>query len=360
MKKIILILALVMLSVTSYGQFGKWSASGEYGIQMVGDKTAVQGDQFAHYGLGLRYNVNEIVGIGLTGGYDKTSLKEELDPIIINGITKRTFGPDYNLKYSRVNLEGYVNAFKWLDLYSKRFTVLLHGGPGVSFIKGDGYKQTVGNFRAGTTMLYKLTDRFALMGDFSGTANVNQTMKLDGSNESVNTGINSNIYNASVGLTFYLDKKAKLPHADWYVKPDVIPVINNYNEKVYPTTTKVIEYAVKGDCNCENEVSEYVFFDHDEYVIRDTELNAIYKVYAELEDNAETKLVIKGWASPTSSTDEYNQKLSENRSDVLYNKYIDMGIDSSRISFDSYGKDFNKLKETVHDVARRVELIVVK
>jgi outer membrane protein OmpA-like peptidoglycan-associated protein len=355
MKKIILILALVMLSVTSYGQFGKWSASVEYGNQMVDDKTAFQNDDFAHYGLGLRYNVSEIVGFGLTGAYDKTTL---FDSEWVDG-EEIPFG-SYDFKYSRVNIEGYINAFKWLDVYSPRWTVLLHAGPGISSLNGDGYKQTVLNIRGGGTLLYKLTDRLALNADFSTTGNVNQTMRFAGQNSSINTGINSTISNASIGLTFYLGKKAKLPHADWYVKPDVAPVINNYNKNVYPTTTKVIEYAVKGECKCDAPVSEYVFFDHDLYNIRDTELNAIYKVFAELENHEDATLIIRGWASPTSSTNEYNQTLSENRSNTLYQKFLDLGIDSSRINFDSFGKDFDKGKESVHDVARRVELIVLK
>jgi len=353
MKKIILILAFLMLTVTSYGQFSKWSVSGEYGNQMVGDKTAVQVDQFNHFGLGLRYNISEIVGIGLTGAYDNTSLSED------DGLT------EYDFKYSRVNAEGYVNVFKWVDVYSKRFTVLVHGGPGISFINGNDYKQDVLNFRGGATLLYKVTDRLALMGDFSTTSNVNQTMKLDGSGPSVNTGINSNVTNASIGLTFYLGKKEKLPHADWYVKPEVIPVVNNLTEvtnNTYPVTEYNEENIIDiiNNYNAIQPISEYVFFDHDEYDIRDTELNAIYKVYTELIKNDDYNLIIKGWASPTSSTDEYNKELSENRSNRLYNKFIDMGIDSLRIDFESYGKDFNKLPENVHDVARRVELIVIK
>jgi len=167
MKKIILILALVMLSVTTYGQeFNKWALSGEFGNQMVGDKTAVIVDEFNHFGLGLRYNINEIVGVGLTGGYDFTSLSEELK--------SGSFGPEYDFEYGRVNLEGYINAFKAVDLYSKRWTVLFHGGTGLSFIKSDGIrydyenirdgksynefnnKETVVNIRGGGTLLYKI------------------------------------------------------------------------------------------------------------------------------------------------------------------------------------------------------------
>lgn len=361
MKKIILILALVMLSITTYGQeveYNRWAISGEYGNQMIGDKTAVTVDNFSHFGLGVRYNVNDIVGVALTGGYDFTKLVEELE----NG----EYGTPYDLEYGRVNFEGYVNAFKVVDLYSKHWTVLLHGGPGVGFIKGDSpefgiNRETVVNVRGGVSLLYKVSKRVALYGDFSTTSNIQQKNKFDGSGEKTNTGMSSNISNISVGLKFYLGKKDKngnvKEHADWYQKPDVVPVIN------YPVTyrdTVLIEKTIlKENCDCNTEpTSEYVFFDHDKNDIRDTELNAIYKVFASLDENPTYTLVIKGFASPTSSSDEYNYKLSERRSFELLNKFVNMGIDRSRISFEFYGKDKPRSELNVHDVARRVELIV--
>jgi len=353
MKKIILVIALIMLTVTtSYGQYNKWSVSGEYGNQMVDDKTAISIDKFDHFGLGLRYNINDMVGVGLTGGYDKTVLSED------NGLT------EYDFKYSRLNAEGYLNAFKILDIYSKRFTVLFHGGPGVSVLNGDGYEQKVLNIRGGSTLLFKISNRIALSGDFSITSNINQLSKFDGSGPSVNTGINSNVSNASIGLTFYLGKK-KQPHADWYKRPDIVPVINNLTEVVnntYPVTeydeTNIID-IIKNYITLQPN-SEYVFFLHDKSDIRDSELNAIQKVYAQLEGNPTWKVVIKGYASPTSSSSEYNQKLSERRSNEVLNKLVGMGIDSKRISVTSYGKDVARSDENVHDVARRVELLVTK
>lgn len=352
MKKIILIVALLMLSVTSYGQFGKWSASGEYGMQMVGDKTAVSVDNFDHFGLGLRYNISEIIGVGLTSGYDKTILSED------NGLT------EYDFKYLRFNAEGYINTFKWVDVYSKRFTVLLHGGPGISFLNGDGYKQTVLNFRGGVTVLYKISNKLAITGDFSTTSNVNQTMKLDGSGPSVNTGINSNVSNASIGLTFYLNKKNK-KHADWYNKPkdttttiNLTHVVNRYN--TYPTVRETnIEQVIKNVINNSDE-SQFVFFDNAKHNIKDTEYNAIYRAYHALDIDKDKRLIIIGYASATKDSDEKNQKLSERRTNELKTYIIDMGIDPSRITFDSKGKDNMRAKENVFGIARRVELLIVK
>ena len=366
MKKIILILALVMLSITTYGQdFNRWAISGEIGNQLVADKTAVSVDNFIHFGIGARYNVNELVGFGVTAGFDSTSLFEEI--FTDDGAF---FGPEYNFDYARINAEAYVNAFKVVDLYSKRWTVLFHGGPGISRIstKGDRlddlesltsfrHNETLFNLRGGATLLYKISPKFVLYGDVSTTSNINQQYKFNGGGNVSNTGINANITNVSVGLTVYLGDKDK-EHADWYVPEPVTPTITNVTTvNEYPKTE--ITQIIEKPCNCKTEpTSEYVFFDHDKHNIKETELNAIYKVYAELDNNPAFKLVIKGYASPTSSSDEYNQKLSERRSNTLYKKFVAMGIDGSRITFESFGKDKERSQEFVHDVARRVELLV--
>lgn len=370
MKKIILILALLMLSITINAQdYNKWAISGEFGNQMVADESAVSGEDFSHFGLGIRYNLNEIVGVGLTGGYDFTSLYEEYN---MDG--ESFYGPEYDFEYGRVNLEGYLNAFKALDLYSKNWTVLFHGGPGASFIKSKGlrldenaetesfrYKQTLLNLRGGASILYKISRSVVAYADFSMTSNVNQPRKFNGNPtiKVTNAGMSSNISNISVGLTLYLGKKDK-EHADWYVAEPIKPTVTHVTTiNEYPTTevTKVIEKT----CDCDTEpTSEYVFFDHDKDVIRDTELNAIYKAYAELDENPDYKLIIKGFASPTSSSADYNQKLSERRTNTLKIKFIKMGIDESRITTGSYGKDLARDAEIVHDVARRVELLIVK
>jgi OmpA-OmpF porin, OOP family len=362
MKKLILILALLMLSITTYGQeYNKWAVSGEFGNQMIGDKTAISVDNFYHFGAGVRYNLNEIVGVGLTGGFDSTMLVEELE---LGG-----FGSAYDFEYTRINAEGYLNAFKAVDLYSKNWTVLFHGGPGVGLIKSDSpefgeNRETVLNLRGGVSLLYKVSKRVALYGDFSTTSNVQQKQKFDGSGRKTNNGMSSNISNVSVGLKFYLGKKGK-EHADWYQKPEVVPVVNNVVNE-YITNNQEIKFTQK-EFNeyyetylSLNPQSQFVFFDHDKYNVKETELNAIYKVFAQLDENSSWKLVIKGFASPTSSSDEYNQKLSENRSNELFQKFVDMGIDKSRISFEAFGKDKKRSKEFVHDVARRVELIVKK
>ena len=369
MKKILILIAILFVTITVTAQdYNRWAISGEFGNQMVADESAVSVDQFNHFGLNIRYNLNEIVGLGLTGGYDFTTLQEEYT----DGVNPAYFGQPYDFEYGRVNLEGYINAFKAVDLYSKRWTLLLHGGPGASFIKTKGnrldvatendalgfnHKETVLNLRGGASLLYKVSKRIALYGDFSTTANVNQTSKFDGSGLVTNAATSALVSNVSVGLTVYLGKKGR-EHADWYVAPPVVlpePIVNN----TFTSPTTIIREEANCDCNTE-PISEYVFFDHDKDVIRPTELNAIYKAFASLNKNPSYQLSILGYASPTSSSSDYNQKLSERRTKALKDKLVKMGLDESRIETGSFGKDLGRNNEIVHDVARRVELLITR
>jgi outer membrane protein OmpA-like peptidoglycan-associated protein len=79
-----------------------------------------------------------------------------------------------------------------------------------------------------------------------------------------------------------------------------------------------------------------------------------------LRQDSTLTLVIKGWASPTSSSADYNLQLSKTRAGVVKNKYVDMGLDASRITLDYKGKDYNYSVDNVYDVARRVELILIR
>lgn len=376
MKKILILIAILFATITVTAQdYNRWAISGEFGNQMVADESALSVDQFSHFGLGVRYNLNEIVGVGLTGGYDFTSLQEEYT----DGVNPAYFGQPYDFEYGRVNLEGYINAFKAVDLHSKRWALLFHGGPGASFIKTKGnrldvatenealafkHKETVLNLRGGVSLLYKVSKRIALYGDFSTTANVNQTSKFDGSGLVTNAATSALVTNISVGAKIYLGKKGR-EHADWYVAEPIEPIVNNTVVNNV-TNNPVVNFSQEQfDEYYETYValqpiSEYVFFDHDKYDIKGTELNAIYKVYVQLIKNPSWSLTIQGFASPTSSSSEYNFKLSEKRTNALKVKFIEMGLDESKITTNSFGKDEDRANEIVHDVARRVELIITK
>lgn len=347
MKNIIIILVFIFSTTLTFGQYNKWAVDFEYGNHKVDDESAITVDKSTHFGAGLRYNFNPKVGLGLTAAFD-------------NGILEDFDGFAVDLDYSRVNLEAYLNVFKILDLHSNYFTLIAHGGPGFSKIEsGSGYSENIFNIHGGVTGLLKLGNRVALKADFSTTGNISQSKTMDGSFDISNTGINSTLHNVSVGLVFYLGKK-KTVHADWYKAEPVVPVIIEKQPIINNYITKPIKQVVK-NCDCEYVGHEYMFFEHDkDYVEGIDQLTSLYKIFVVLNENPNYKLKIIGWASATSSTGEYNLALSKRRADNLREKLINMNIDPSRIKASANGKDFDYSTESVHDIGRRIELIVTK
>jgi outer membrane protein OmpA-like peptidoglycan-associated protein len=353
MKKLILIMMVLFVSIYSYGQekaYSNWSADLELGNSTVNDESAKSYDTYnalSHVGVGIRYNFNPKFGLGLRGGYDN------LDLVAFNG-------DNVELQYKRINIDANVDLFKMLDLYSDWFTLQVHGGPGVGFIKtNNSYRETVAMLNGGVTGLFRIKNRSAIRLDFSTTANIAQNMTLDGTTNTSNDGVSSTIHNISVGYVYYFGKGASKgkKHADWAKNTQstiIVSNITNENPTVY--ITNVIEKS----CDCKYLTSEYIFFDNDKSDIKSTELNSIYKISEQLRSDKTLTLVIKGWASPTSDSAKRNLELSKNRADRVRAKYIDMGVDASRITLDYNGKDYNYSVNNVHDVARRVELILVR
>ena len=350
MKKHILLLSMFLMTTIMFSQeFKKWAFDIEGGIHSINDESAVDANTAYYLGAGLRYNFNPTFGLGARVGYN------DMELISIEGINAST-------SILRINTDASVNLFRVLNLYSPWFTMLAHGGPGVAFISGDNnYEETVLNNQIGITGLFKVTNRVALKLDYTIASNISQQRTLDGIYANNNFGVTSTIHSASIGAVFYIGNQKETnhkEHADWYIKDPSYTVINNNPTTVVKETVTIREDAI---CNCDKDSqSEYVFFDHDKYDIKETELNAIYKAYAQLEEHPSYRLIIKGFASPTKSSAYYNQRLSERRSEELRLKYKLMGLDMTRVTIESYGKDISRSDEFVHDAARRVELIVVK
>ena len=103
-----------------------------------------------------------------------------------------------------------------------------------------------------------------------------------------------------------------------------------------------------------------VLFDYDSARVRPSEVSKIDAVAAYLKSNP-GKLVIEGHCDER-GTAEYNRALGERRALAARGELINLGIDASRISTISYGKD--RPAEMAHDEAgwgknRRCEFVVV-
>jgi outer membrane protein OmpA-like peptidoglycan-associated protein len=345
MKKV-LILALIMLTSTlSFGQgdFNKWAVSGEFGVHAVSDQSALVTDMFNHYGVGVRYNINEIVGVGLRGGLDNIHLE--------------TIEGDYvNMDYKRVNMEASISLFEILRLRHKNINFLLHGGPGIAFVDTNtGYEGRMMNVTGGMTALVKLSSSLAFQIDYTSSVHLSQDRTLDGAFDINNAGINSVVDNLSAGFVVYFGKKNR-EHADWYVPEPIEPIVPVINNITQVTEVREITKVVEQKCDC--IIREFVFFEHDKFEVLQSERNSITQIVKYLTDNPDAKLLINGYASPTKSSADYNLELSSKRINAVVAKLELMGIPSSRIKTFAGGKDFNYSDEDIQEMGRRVELII--
>lgn len=345
MKTILSLVMMLCVVAVSTAQYNKWAVSAEFGGHVVGDESAQVTNNYNHFGGDVRLNLSERFALGISAGYDNLDLLNfEGSPV--------------NTDYYRANFEGTVEIFDMLHLQSNAVTLLGHGGPGVARIStSTGYDDYMFQVAGGLTALVKLSRNFALKLDYTGVVNVNHERTFDGYTDISNVGVNSTISNFSGGIVLYPNKKGnKKQHADWYDPAPIEYVQNHVVNNFY--TIQEIKEASKADCNC--EILEFVFFEHDKDAIKDTGLNAITKIYTYLKNNPTAKLSIVGYASATKSSDDYNIDLSNRRALNTLKKIREMGIDASRITISGEGKDQNWSNEFIHDMARRVELIIVK
>ena len=187
------------------------------------------------------------------------------------------------------------------------------------------------------------------------TAQFDQNRTLDGYFATRNTQSNSFVNNLSVGLAFYLNNKDEDEvHADWYVPERLVDTVYVKTQTIIREKTRVLPAPVvnKG-CDC--ILNENIFFEHDSDVINSTGLNALAKTIEYINEGSEVTLI--GYASATSSSDEYNLELSKRRVNSVKEKLVSAGANANKIKTEFKGKDFSK-NEDVHDLARTVKIIV--
>ena len=159
--------------------------------------------------LGIRYMFNNKFGIKTDFGF--------------NSFTGKDDTASFDSKYYRVNIQGVINLGRIMsfETWTKSIGLLAHGGVGLSFLERQDptyVKDRMGNFLIGLTGQIKLSERIALTGDFTAIANADQSVAFDGNSPNEIRGFNGGLFIGTVGLTFYLGKKAK--HADWVVYND--------------------------------------------------------------------------------------------------------------------------------------------
>lgn len=414
MKKIIFSLILLG-AITANAQernYNQWSVEAEAGVHKPsnpfspGYSTATP--SLLQGGLGVRYMMNEKFGVKLDAGY--------------NNIKSNDDSQEFETNYYRTSLQGVVNMGSVLNFrsWTNNFNVLFHGGMGYAvnkpkypndFDKGD----QMLHLMAGVTPQFKLSDRLALTGDLSVIGNANHANTWDGA-QPLNTvvdnnqlrGLNGMLVNASVGLTFYLGKKAI--HADWYSKEDVImSKLDSLDQRLSKVETDMVDtdqdgiadyldkepntvvgaavdskgravdvnndgipdtmlvpldarYASKGDTQGGNIIKELidngyvnVYFRFNSTTPEDYSLQSVNYLIIYMNENPGSKAELIGYADELGDV-SYNQKLSEKRAVKVQELLVAAGIDAARLTVRGGGEDTSVDKNSTgaRQLVRRV------
>ncbi|WP_318640419.1 OmpA family protein [Flavobacterium ardleyense] len=222
MKKHLLLLAMLSLGFVANAQEEEKSAKdyNKFSIEANGGLTKANNplaDGFytdiapLHVDLGVRYMFNPKFGLRLQVGYDKMKGNDESIP--------------FETEYMNANLQGVVNLGRIMDFesWTKNFNVQFHTGVGYAQLDGDRFEKSDNtmNFIVGLTGQLKLSERIALNADFSMLNNTGQDKNTwDGTTPNPEIrGFDGTLYNATLGIAFYLGKHAK--HADWTTNADL-------------------------------------------------------------------------------------------------------------------------------------------
>ncbi|MDO9276167.1 MAG: OmpA family protein [Lutibacter sp.] len=414
MKKIIFSLILLgAITVNAQERnYNQWSVEAEAGVHKAANPFSpgysTSTPSLWQGGLGVRYMMNEKFGVKLDAGY--------------NNIKSSDDSQEFETNYYRTSLQGVVNMGSVLNFrsWTNNFNILFHGGMGYAvnkpkypndFDKGDHML----NFIAGVTPQLKLNDRIALTGDLSVIGNANHANTWDGA-QPLNTvvdnnqlrGINGMLVNASVGLTFYLGKKAI--HADWYSEEDVImSKLDSLDQRLSKVENDMVDtdqdgiadyldqepntvanaavdskgravdvnndgipdtmlapldarYASKGDTQGGNIIKELidngyvnVYFRFNSTTPEDYSLQSVNYLIIYMNENSGSKAELIGYADELGDA-SYNQKLSEKRAIKVQEILVAAGIDAARLTVRGGGEDTSVDKNSpgARQLVRRV------
>jgi OOP family OmpA-OmpF porin len=143
-----------------------------------------------HAELGYRMMLNELVGYKITGGFDKIGNATDGSSI------------EFTSNYVRFSFQGVVDMGQVLRFrdFMRRFTILVHGGPGFSNLWNDaGQSGSMLNLTAGLVPQLKLSDKFRVFADFTRVRHVYQQVTFDLQSSHEQLGFDGWIANISLG-----------------------------------------------------------------------------------------------------------------------------------------------------------------
>lgn len=138
------------------------------------------------------------------------------------------------------------------------------------------------------------------------------------------------------------------------------PVIGE-SYQTFDNEEKIVEADKKAESQVEEvEVKDRIFFDYDSYSINNSAKEILDIQVAWLNSETSIKIMVEGHCDER-GTREYNIALGEKRANSVKKYLISKGIDSSRISVTSYGKErpaFFGSSESVMSKNRRAVTVV--
>lgn len=163
-----------------------------------------------HLDLGIRYMLTSKFGVKLDFASDKISNQ--------SGSASLPF----KTQQYRIGFQGVINAGRILNFeeFSNNIGLLTHAGFQASrLISNKGISKGNSEYdyglMFGITPQIKITNNFVFTLDFTLLSNVRQNLNWDGSNSAQSNNLSGQMYNTSLGFTYYLGKNEK--HADWYL-----------------------------------------------------------------------------------------------------------------------------------------------
>jgi OOP family OmpA-OmpF porin len=372
MKKIVIIMAFSLGLTSLQAQIEKEKNTVDYNkwsVELGGGVNKPQRPMTSDYftstpnfyvgDLGVRYMFNNKFGLKADFGY--------------NSFTGKNNSVDFDSKYYRADLQAVANLGRIMNFetWTNTFGLLGHAGFGLAQLENKDLhvKDRMGNFIAGVTGQVRLSDRFALTGDFTTILNASQNASFDGATTGDTRGFTGILFNGTIGLNVYLGKNGK--HADWTVisqDVDLSPLENKIADlealvKKMPEKQVVVEKQVSAPVAPEKDLikeminAKYysVYFDFNKSTPIENSTAAIDVVLTYLRKNPSASLDIVGYADQVGSS-EYNEKLSNVRANNVKTIFEKAGISSSRLNVIAQGADtsIQKDSEEARRLARRV------
>ncbi len=191
-----LILVLITLGVFAQRETNKWKAQIALGVNNPSQSSFVENYKgksinFPTVNLGIQNMFSDQIGVKLDFSY--------------NRISNDDGSPEFKLNYSRINAQLVYDPTNSLNFMPVRMGVVLHAGPGYSFVKPLGNfgnnKTSFFNAMGGFELHYGLAERLSLYMDTSYILGF--AKDFDPVSEGFGS-LNGNLLTLTFGITFSL------------------------------------------------------------------------------------------------------------------------------------------------------------